>query len=175
MGSFPTTLFAARRKITFVICALLITVAFPPLLVCGLASLASTEDSVSPWEQIEIYSKLPKNVGDSVEIYPDVEVKRTDYKRKEVSETECEMGGESVKYEFVDKYGSYRLLITYDDLPKAITYVIFHPEEFEGFVDMYENDGANAWLIKQASEEGISDWVKLNLPDNDNNLAGLAN
>ncbi len=162
-----------KHKILLVICALLAVLVLPPLVVCGLATLASTEDGVSPWEQIEVYNKLPKNVGDSVEIYPGVEVKRVDYKRKEVSEKERDMGGESVKYEFVDKNGSYRLLITYDNLPKAITYVIFHLEEFEGFVDMYENDGANAWLIKQASEEGMSDWVKLNLPDNDDELAGL--
>ncbi len=153
--------------------ALLAMAALLPFAVCGLATLASTEDSVNPLEQLQIYSKLPKNVGDSIEIYPGVQIKRVDYKRKDINAQESEMGGESVKYEFVDKNGSYRLLITYDDLPKAVAYVIFHPDEFDGFVDMYENDGANAWLIKQASEEGMSDWVKLNLPNNDHNLAGI--
>ncbi len=156
------------KKILKIVCTLLVclfvSVVFAVLALIGSCEMMSEAEDVSFIERYNILSDMPEQIGSSKKLSSDVTAIRLDLGLEECSWGLEDMGGASVKYSLADKTGEYHLYPTFDNLPRAICWTLLHPDSYESFLDIYENDRDNAWLIKRASVAGI-EGIKNSLPN----------
>lgn len=121
-------------------------------------------DDVSIIERYQILDTLPKEKGEIKTLDSGVKIKRIDAKRKNELPYLNAMGGISAKWALIDGKKEYELNLTFDNLPQAIVYTIFHPEHFKEFYDRLGGDKDIASIVKQASKYGFNE-VKDELPE----------
>lgn len=151
----------------FASAALVALLAITLLAAAALLAYAETmtqPENVGLIECHQILDSLPKQKGETTTLASGVKIKRIDAARKNEIPELVDMGGVSAKWEFIEGDKSYKMYITFDNIPKAAIYTVFHPSAINHFVDIYENSKDNAWMVKEATTKGMKG-IKFYLPD----------
>ena len=149
-------------KATFAV-SLSVALAITGILIWSEA-MTNEPDDVSIVERYQILDTLPKEKGKIKTLDSGVKIKRIDAKRKNELPYLNAMGGISAKWALIDDEKEYELNLTFDNLPQAIVYTIFHPEHFKEFYDRLGGDKDIASIVKQASKYGFNE-IKNQLPE----------
>lgn len=143
---------------------LLVIMILPTTALFAYSETMNQPESIGFTKAHQILDSLPKKKGETTTLASGVKVRRIDAIRKNELPELIEMGGVSAKWEFVKGDKSYKMYITFDNVPKAALYAILHPDAINHFVDIYGNDRDNAWMIEEAETGGIKA-IKHNLPN----------
>lgn len=167
MRDIGTGIVPAKSIAKFIYIALVclvLTLVLAVVLLIASCEMMSEAENVEPIERVEILSSMPDVAGETKKLSRDTSIVRLDEMQEEYFWGHEEMGGVSIKYSLVEGREERCLFPTFNNLLIAIFWTLTHPDSYESFLDIYENDRENAWLIKRASIAGL-DGIRNALPD----------
>lgn len=163
-ASNPSTFGTIVKFICIALACSALVLVFAAVLLIASCEMTTEAEDVGLMERAEIFSSMPDTVGKMKRLSTDVSVVRLDETQEGCFWGHEEMGGVSIKYSLVEGREERCLFPTFDNLPIAVFWTLTHPDSYESFLDIYENDRENAWLIKRASIAGL-DGISNSLPD----------